>query len=167
MVIQAIPSYRMGIYKFPPWLFQKSIKQLLVFGGGAVIQIEKFIGRIEILCALWSVLVEWVSKDLSIFNDALLGRQAWRLVREPIRFLGVLWRQNIITIVLFLMPVLLAYGSYSWKSIWSSKALLKDGLLWHVGNGRSIHIWDDLGYLMMKAIPSHLLVMMWCTRYMI
>lgn len=29
------------------------------------------------------------------------------------------------------------------KSIWSSKALIKEGLLWRVGDGRRIHIWDD------------------------
>lgn len=27
--------------------------------------------------------------------------------------------------------------------LWSSKALLKEGLLWWVGNGRKISIWDD------------------------
>ncbi|XP_021721052.1 uncharacterized protein LOC110688593 [Chenopodium quinoa] len=34
-------------------------------------------------------------------------------------------------------------GSYSWRSIWSSKALVKEGILWKVGNGRNIHLWKD------------------------
>ncbi|KAK1351724.1 hypothetical protein POM88_054007 [Heracleum sosnowskyi] len=34
-------------------------------------------------------------------------------------------------------------GSYSWRSIWGAKALMKEGLIWRVGNGTSIDIWKD------------------------
>ncbi|XP_021716657.1 uncharacterized protein LOC110684510 [Chenopodium quinoa] len=33
--------------------------------------------------------------------------------------------------------------SYSWRSIWGSKAILLDGMKWRVGNGSSIRVWDD------------------------
>lgn len=29
------------------------------------------------------------------------------------------------------------------KSIWSSKALIKEGCLWRVGNGENIGVWSD------------------------
>lgn len=32
--------------------------------------------------------------------------------------------------------------SYSWKSVWSAKALVKEGMIWRVGNGANIHIWS-------------------------
>lgn len=33
--------------------------------------------------------------------------------------------------------------SYSWKSIWSVKALIKEGFISRVGDGASIDIWED------------------------
>ena len=33
--------------------------------------------------------------------------------------------------------------SYSQKSIWSSKALIKEGCIWRVGSGENIGVWSD------------------------
>jgi hypothetical protein len=33
--------------------------------------------------------------------------------------------------------------SYSWHSILKGVQILKQGLIWRVGNGRSINIWTD------------------------
>jgi hypothetical protein len=33
--------------------------------------------------------------------------------------------------------------SYAWRSIWNAKALLQEGIVWRVGDGRSIAIWGD------------------------
>lgn len=33
--------------------------------------------------------------------------------------------------------------SYVWRSIWSSKSLLQEGLLWRVSNGSHIKVWSD------------------------
>jgi hypothetical protein len=33
--------------------------------------------------------------------------------------------------------------SYAWRSIWNSNKLLKEGLIWRVGDGTNICIWDD------------------------
>jgi hypothetical protein len=33
--------------------------------------------------------------------------------------------------------------SYAWRSIWNSKTLIKKGLIWRVGDGRSIQVWHD------------------------
>lgn len=43
----------------------------------------------------------------------------------------------------FLEASLSYSGSYSWKSIWSSKALTKEGCIWRVGSGEKIRIWAD------------------------
>ncbi|XP_056695804.1 uncharacterized protein [Spinacia oleracea] len=34
-------------------------------------------------------------------------------------------------------------SSFAWRSIWAAKALLKEGLIWRVGDGKSINIWHD------------------------
>jgi hypothetical protein len=33
--------------------------------------------------------------------------------------------------------------SYAWRSVWNAKPLLREGLVWRVGDGQSIHIWGD------------------------
>lgn len=33
--------------------------------------------------------------------------------------------------------------SYSWKSIWSFKALIKEGCIWIVRSGEKIGVWSD------------------------
>jgi hypothetical protein len=33
--------------------------------------------------------------------------------------------------------------SFAWRSIWNAKSLLKQGLMWRVGDGASVHIWHD------------------------
>ena len=43
------------------------------------------------------------------------------------------------------MDARLGYSnSYSWRSIWSSKPLLKEGLHWmRIRNGANVDIWED------------------------
>ncbi|XP_074373950.1 putative mitochondrial protein AtMg00310 [Apium graveolens] len=82
-------------------------------------------------------------KDLKIFNDALLGKQAWRLVQQENSLLGRVMKAKYYHNCTFLESALGYSCSYSWKSIWSSKALLKEGLTWRVGNGSKINIWTD------------------------
>jgi hypothetical protein len=33
--------------------------------------------------------------------------------------------------------------SFAWRSIFSAKDLVQQGLIWRVGDGNSIHVWDD------------------------
>jgi hypothetical protein len=33
--------------------------------------------------------------------------------------------------------------SFAWRSIWGSGDLLKEGLMWHIGNGNREKIWMD------------------------
>ncbi|XP_059436728.1 uncharacterized protein LOC132169768 [Corylus avellana] len=39
--------------------------------------------------------------------------------------------------------------SYAWRSIWNAKPLLREGLVWRVGDGNSISIWGD------RWLPVH------------
>ena len=43
----------------------------------------------------------------------------------------------------FLVASLGYAGSYSWSSIWSAKALIKEGVFLRVGDGESVNIWSD------------------------
>ena len=82
-------------------------------------------------------------KDLSVFNDSLLCRQAWRLTRHPHSLFSRVMKAKYFPHCNFLDASLGYSTSYSWRSIWSSKALLKEGIVWRIGNGANVRIWDD------------------------
>ncbi|XP_021745270.1 uncharacterized protein LOC110711198 [Chenopodium quinoa] len=82
-------------------------------------------------------------QDLEVFNEALLGRQAWRLTTCTNSLLNPVMKAKYYRNSDFLGAYLGYGGSFSWRSIWGSKALVKEGVLWRVGNGRNINIWTD------------------------
>lgn len=79
-------------------------------------------------------------KDLQIFNDVLLGRQAWRLVQQPNSLMGRVLKAKYFPSRPFLDSAMGFAGIYSWRSIWSVKALVKEGVLWRIGDGEKVNI---------------------------
>lgn len=67
-----------------------------------------------------------------VFNDALLCRQAWRLVHRPETLMGRVMRPKYYPNRSFLNASLGSAGSYSWSSIWSAKPLIKKEVLWRI-----------------------------------
>lgn len=82
-------------------------------------------------------------RDLGVFNEALLGRQAWRLVHGDNTLLGRVMKAKYYPHTSFLEAGLGYSTSYSWRSIWGVKALIKEGMVWRVGKGNNVRIWED------------------------
>jgi hypothetical protein len=82
-------------------------------------------------------------RDLVIFNQALLAKQGWRIIQNPntltTRILRAKYYQN----SSFMEAPIGARASFVWHSICSARSLLSHGLLWRVGDGKSIKIWGD------------------------
>ncbi|XP_021761446.1 uncharacterized protein LOC110726302 [Chenopodium quinoa] len=91
-IIQAIPTYLMGVYRFPEGLIQ---------------EIHAMMAR------FW-----WGSND----KGRKIHWKNWDTLCQP-KCLG-------------------AWDFEIW-SIWSSKALVKEGILWRVGDGQNINVWTD------------------------
>ncbi|XP_021731316.1 uncharacterized protein LOC110698225 [Chenopodium quinoa] len=142
-VIQAIPTYLMGVYKFPSSVIdriesamarsfwgQKGTRRKIHWKSWASLCTPKCLGGMGF-------------RDLSDINDALLGRQAWRLVHKENSLLGKVMKAKYYPNCSFLESALGYGGSYSWRSIWSSKALVKEGVTWTIGTGSLVNVWKD------------------------
>lgn len=82
-------------------------------------------------------------RDLHLFNIAMLARQAWRLLIKPDTLCGQVLKAKYFPEGNVLQAILKDEISYTWRSILKGVELLKDGIIWRVGNGESIKIWED------------------------
>lgn len=78
-----------------------------------------------------------------LFNQALLARQAWRLIEFPdILYARVLkakyFPQGSLIDTTFSCNIF-----PTWRAIVRGLELLKKGIIWRVGNGKSICVWRD------------------------
>ncbi|XP_021752040.1 uncharacterized protein LOC110717604 [Chenopodium quinoa] len=142
-VIQAIPTYLMGVYRIPIGVSDEIKSMTARFWWGD----SRNGGRVhwkswDLLCAP-KCLGCLGFKDLAVFNTALLGKQAWRLLHALNSLFARVFKSKYNPNSDFLDSYLGRGGSYSWNSIWGSKSLLKEGLIWRVGNRTRIRVWDD------------------------
>ncbi|KAA3474146.1 reverse transcriptase [Gossypium australe] len=82
-------------------------------------------------------------RDLSFFNKALLTKQAWRLFAQPDCLLAKVLKARYFPFTNFLSARIGSYPSFTWRSICGARELIADGLLWRIGNGRKVNIWND------------------------
>ena len=91
-------------------------------------------------------------KDLKIFNQALLAKQAWRIMTEEDTLLHKLYKARYFPSSHFNNSSLGSNPSYAWRGIWESKDDMLRGCRWRVGDGKSIKVWKDYwipGYRML------------------
>jgi hypothetical protein len=83
------------------------------------------------------------SRDLYGFNLAMLAKQGWRMLTNPdslcARVLKAKYFPNCSILKAETMPGI----SYTWRSILKGVKLLKEGVVWRVGDGSNINIWTD------------------------
>ncbi|KAK8303761.1 hypothetical protein V6Z12_D04G172900, partial [Gossypium hirsutum] len=142
-VLQAIPTFTMSYFFLLGSLCIELYHIISWFWW------QKSGGKRGIHWCVWSQLC--ASKDfggmrfrnLSQFNIALLAKQGWRLLKDQSSLLACSLKAKYYPNSNFLKANLGTYPSYTWKSIWSAKGLLLEGLGWQLGTGTNIDIWDD------------------------
>jgi hypothetical protein len=82
-------------------------------------------------------------RDLVLFNKAMLAKQWWRFIQNPTSLTAQIFKAKYYPSGDFLGAALGNRPSYVWRSIWQARELLSQGLIWRVGDGKSIKIWGD------------------------
>lgn len=82
-------------------------------------------------------------KDLALFNDALLAKQAWRLLHNKNSLFYKVFKSKFFPDCLFMEASNSHSGSYAWQSILKGRDVLLKGAKWRVGSRESINVWLD------------------------
>jgi ribonuclease HI len=82
-------------------------------------------------------------RDFNSFNKALLAKQIWRLWENPSSLVAQIMQAKYYPTTSALEANMGRRISFAWRSILSSRELVKEGLVWRVGNGRKVRIWED------------------------
>lgn len=101
-------------------------------------------------------------KDVTSFNDALLAKISWRILRNPTCLLARCLLGKYCKSEPFLSCKAPSTASHGWRSVLIGRDLLLKQLGWVVGTGESIDAWKDpwLSYCDQKRpygpVPEHL-----------
>ncbi|XP_042973065.1 uncharacterized mitochondrial protein AtMg00310-like [Carya illinoinensis] len=142
-VLQAIPSYAMGIFLLPT-LITNSLNQLIrKFWWGYNEDTSK------IQWVRWNQLSYSKEagglgfRDFRSFNLALLAKQGWRILQNPSSLADMVLKQKYFSKTGFLDATLGARPSFAWRGVCAGLEILREGLVWRVGSGHNINIWKD------------------------
>jgi hypothetical protein len=140
-VAQAIPVYVMGIFKLPFGLLDELTKLMRDFWWGE----EN--GKRKTHWISWDSMMRPKDqggigfKDMRLFNQALLAKQAWRLLQQPDTLCAQVLKAKYYPQGLLTDTVFSGNASPTWRGIEYGLELVKKGMIWRIGNGASVRAW--------------------------
>lgn len=82
-------------------------------------------------------------KDFQLFNQSMLAKQGWRLMTQPESLCARVLRGKCFHGGDFMSARNKKNASHTWRAILYGREALKEGLIKRVGDGATIHAWDD------------------------
>ncbi|XP_074318894.1 uncharacterized protein LOC141655729 [Silene latifolia] len=126
-VAQSIPTYAMSVFKLPANFCDELRSLVSGFWWGA----DR--GKRKLAWVAWDRLClpksrgELGFRDFNRFNIALLGKQAWRLMTESESLMVRVLKAKYFPSTSFMEAELGVAPSYTWKSIWEARDVVKLG----------------------------------------
>lgn len=143
-IAQALPSYCTNVFLPPHSVTDRLEKMINSFWRGSGSNVS---AGIKWMC--WDKLC--VSKDqwgmgfcnLLGFNLAILTKQGWKFISDPGALVLRIFKDKYFPIEDFTSANLGHNPSFTWRSIWSSRVLVANGLRWKVEYGKEIKMLQD------------------------
>ena len=82
-------------------------------------------------------------RDMTLFNQAMLGKQGWRLLIEPDSLCAQVLKGRYFPHGDFWNATAPRSASVTWRSILYGRELLKQGICWRIGDGKGTRILSD------------------------
>ena len=142
-VIQAIPTYTMGCFKFPIGLYHEIEALIKKFWWGQRGDCRK------IHWVKWEDMTKFKIvdgmdfRDLALYNDSLLAKQAWCLLHNTTSLFYKVFKARFFPNSTIMEATDSRMGSCAWKSILRGRDIFQRGARWRVGNGENINIWQQ------------------------
>ncbi|XP_074271199.1 putative mitochondrial protein AtMg00310 [Silene latifolia] len=80
-------------------------------------------------------------RDFRLFNLALLGKKAWRLITNPDSLWSRLMKARYCPEGEFMTASIGHNPSYTWRSIFEARSVLEQGLRRRIGDGNEMKVW--------------------------
>jgi hypothetical protein len=142
-VLQSVSTYAMGLFRFSIGLVNELAQIIRNFWWGDEVNKRK------VHWLAWDKVARPKShggtgfRDLRIFNQALLARQAWRLLQYPDSLCTRLLKARYYPSGHLLDTAFIQNQSRTWQGVVHGLELLKKGIIWRIGNGSSVKIYRD------------------------
>lgn len=143
-MVQAIPTYAMSCFRLPKGFFLSKISSLCArFWWGLTETKQRIHWR------QWKELCKPKElsglnfRDLEIFNQALLAKQAWRVLVSPGSTVARVLKGRYFPTMDLLKAEVRSSSSYFWKGFVWGLGLLKTGLRKQIGDGTTVRVLED------------------------
>ena len=139
-MVQTIPTYTLSCFLLPLGLGQEIEGLIHKFCWGQRGE------RRKVHWVKWGDMCDPKSergmgfKELSLFNEALLAKQTWKLLHNKNSLFYRVFKSRFFPNGSIMDVNEGRGGSYAWKSILKGQEVIKRGAKWRVGNGETIKI---------------------------
>ena len=82
-------------------------------------------------------------RDPEAFNQALLAKQAWRILQNPESLCARVLKARYFKEGSIMIATCPSGASFTFRSILHGRDLLQDGLVWRIGDGTSVNVHHD------------------------
>lgn len=140
---QAVPTYPMSCFKLPTNICKRMTTYISNYWWGSSVDNHK------IHWLRWDKLTDpkleggMGFRDMTLFNQAMLGKQGWRLLSRPQALCSRVLKGKYYPNSSFLEATRRRRSSETWRAILHGREALKKGLINRIGPGSSVNVWQD------------------------